>query len=426
MSEIKVLDIETLERAVAGEAAAFRSVVRLQPAGGPGDKVFPPTYATGDRTLKYVLENRRIAGETVRTVLLDSVASQANRMEEALLAAWTAGALHFPVIAVDFTGVKDLADLGRITALDAPHRIADALLRDSVTEDGARFPDSVSGRAFAAATVKNASAVYRLCPTALIFGVWNSTRLDPGPQNKFQRILVSEIVGLGVETGKKVGSRLDPAGIQRGVTVWQDDNPGGDWVADPGMTGADKPTPFSRGTKQDKGRPASINHGNVAPTVDEYAGGVTFDYARQTTVLSLPALRRLRFPTALDGTALDGERRSTAEQAARTALAALSLAAVAHQREQGYDLRSRSLLVPEDQGLLELEMIPAAGGEPQRFRLDVATAAGLHTESHRRAEALGFGWIREPLNLLPAPKLADLIQRSRRLAGTAEAGEGVG
>jgi len=80
MSAIPVLTLDVVEEAVTGKAAAFRRIVRLQPAGGPGAKVFPPTYEGG----KYVTEKRRINGEIVDCVLLDSVQSQANRMELAL------------------------------------------------------------------------------------------------------------------------------------------------------------------------------------------------------------------------------------------------------------------------------------------------------------------------------------------------------
>jgi hypothetical protein len=49
-------------------------------------------------------------------------------------------------------------------------------------------------------------------------------------------------------------------------------------------------------------------------------GGFTIDYAEQTTVLSLPALRRLRFPVK------PGEKSTTeSDNAARTYLAALGL-----------------------------------------------------------------------------------------------------
>jgi CRISPR-associated protein Csb1 len=38
------LNFDILTKSVAGGAAAIRTITRLEPAGGPGDKVFPPTY----------------------------------------------------------------------------------------------------------------------------------------------------------------------------------------------------------------------------------------------------------------------------------------------------------------------------------------------------------------------------------------------
>src|SRR5688572_5771563 len=207
----RTLDLSTLSKLVVEDGVAIRLRQRLQPAGGPGDKIFPPTYATGDGKLKYATEHRRRDENDVPAVLLDSVASQANRIEESLLAAWESGALHFPVIGVDFSGDPELRDLGTITALQAPHRIADAILRDATDLDGTTlFRDLPAGRAFTDATPRNATAVYALCPTALVFGVWDSTGPKGGLGAKFARALTSEIVALGVSTGRKVGSRIDP------------------------------------------------------------------------------------------------------------------------------------------------------------------------------------------------------------------------
>jgi len=49
------LTTEALRSAVAGTAAAFRCLTRYQPVGGPGDKVFPPTYEGG----RYAVEKER-------------------------------------------------------------------------------------------------------------------------------------------------------------------------------------------------------------------------------------------------------------------------------------------------------------------------------------------------------------------------------
>ena len=68
-------------RSVVKNDAAIRRVQRLQPAGGPGDKIFPPTYP-GERNndpARHVFETRRIKGQDVRCVLIDSVQSQAKQ-----------------------------------------------------------------------------------------------------------------------------------------------------------------------------------------------------------------------------------------------------------------------------------------------------------------------------------------------------------
>ena len=65
------LTLKRLQDAIGGSAAAFRCRRRLQPAGGEGDKVFPPTFAGA----VYAVERRRVQGkaDAVTCVLLDSV-----------------------------------------------------------------------------------------------------------------------------------------------------------------------------------------------------------------------------------------------------------------------------------------------------------------------------------------------------------------
>jgi CRISPR-associated protein Csb1 len=416
------LDLDVLRSLVDHAGVAIRVRQRLQPAGGPGDKVFPPTYSTGDNTLKYATETRRVDGQDVETVLLDSVASQANRMEEALLAAWQQRKLSFPVIGVDFAGDPALADLGSITSLQAPHRIADAILRDATSPDGKTlFRDLPEGRAYTEASPRNATAVYALCPTALIFGVWDSTGPKGGLGAKFQRALTSEIVALGIRTGSKVGSRIDPLGIQGNVPIFHRKDDETDWTIEESEARQDnkgKPVPFSRKGAEGKGKASAVNHSNIPPTIDTFAGGVTFDHAVHTVVLSLPALRRLRFATRLDGVPL--EPRDVAERAARTALAALALAAIVHQRAQGYDLRSRCLLVPD--GPLALEIVrPDGSTEPVTLTPDEASE--LVAAADKAAAAAGLGWQREPVQLKAAPKLVALIKKSRAEAMTGAGGD---
>lgn len=434
------LTFQVLDDAVKNGAVAIRARTRLQPAGGPGDKVFPPTFgdtltvrlSEGEHhKTKYAMEKRRIDGEDVWCVLLDSVASQANRMEEALQRAWDEGRLRFPLVRVDFTGATDedpaldlssLGGDGYLTSLEVPHRLADALLRDSMLGD-LRFRASGPGRAFTEASPHDATAVYALSPHALVFGMWDSTGPKGGQGAKFQRALVSEIVGVGAVPGRKTASRIDPAGIELNAgPVYAAADAVEEWTVheDEAVRGkGGKPELFSRKKSDKAGKPSSINHGNVTPTIDSEAGGVTLDYGLQTTVLSLPALRRLRFPRTVGGERQDNDRLPAAEHAARTALAALALAAVAYQRDEGYDLRSRCAFAPE--GPIELEVVSRNGEDAGRFSLSPDAAAELLQEAAAAAEKVGMGWPTEPVDLLPAPQLVELIRRSRKVAATGEA-----
>lgn len=420
MSSPSKLTLSALTEAVAGGAVAIRAIIQLLPAGGATDKVFPPTYVKNKQSLtKYAFETRKVEGRDVDTVLLDSVASQANRIEEALLEGWRRGELTLPVISVDFSGVAELADLNEITSLQAPHRVADALLRDSIDEQGTPFRQTVVGRACTDARANHATAMYRYCPTALLFGVWDSTGPRGGLGAKFQRVLVSEIVGYDVVAGVKTASRIDPAAIERKAgPVFESKADPAEWTSLSNEAATEKGSPklFSRKGAGDKGTPAAINHGNIPPSIDAEAGGVTMSHATHVVVLSLAGLRRLRFQQRADGSAIPAADRDRAETAARTALAALALAGVVYQRRNGYDLRSRSLLVASEP--LAFELLHSDGGEP--FCFTVEDPAALLREAVDAAAAHGLGWETTPVRLRPTAKLAHLIIASRKLKITGE------
>src|SRR5579872_431334 len=205
--------LEALGQAIAGDAAMRRRRV-LQPAGGRGDKVFPSTYPDESKSQRggkaapgHVVESRRIDGEEVKCVLIDSVQSQTNRMEEALLACLRARAFFFPYLEVDFRGAEGLADIGGLSSLEAPHRVFDAIFRDSEI-GGVAFPQSEAGLRLAAATPRNATALFELSPSSLTFGCWNSTGQGGGLGAKFARNITSEIIGVNAVLGKRTSSRI--------------------------------------------------------------------------------------------------------------------------------------------------------------------------------------------------------------------------
>lgn len=388
--ETKPLDFSSLKKAVTENAAAFRSRTRLQPAGGEGDKVFPPTYAGA----VYAKEDRQINGAKVPCVLLDSVQAQANRLEEALQRALDAGTLKgVPVLNVDFTGIGLLDEVGRVSSLEAPHRIADAILRDSLHE-GQPFRKSELGKSLDQASLQNATPLYKLCPTALIFGLWDSTGPKGGLGAKFQRALVSEIIGVNAEIGVKTSSRIDPLGMRAAAKVIKKLDGSYELAGDKAKDGVS---------------PSEVNHGNIPPDITKPggAGGATLDYAEQTIVLSLPALRKLRFP-------VDGKTTPDRDAAARTVLAALALTSATLAAESGFDLRSRCLLWPTD--VMKWELLETPGKPPTEFTITAKDAIKLLEEAVASAEKLGLVWQKEPVRLTPSQNLVALLKRSQDIS----------
>lgn len=427
------LTASVLIEAIA-EHAAFRRIQRLQPVGGAGDKLFPPTYppppgARRDAPPRHVFERRRVNDGDVWCVLIDSVQSQANRLEEALLAAAEQGGVRIPYVTVDFRAAN-LEPLERITSLDAPHRVYDAILRDSLM-DGEPFMQSQVGRRLAAAKPADATALLELSPTALLFGAWHSQGEGGGLGAKFPRALVSEIMGIdtpveGVPNqrerevarirlhdgaqimvdevprprageleprtaGRRTGSRIDPLGVLRKVEVFKG---GSGW----------SPDQKEAGTRAKKVRPSEINHGNIAPTVQPL--GVTCAYAEHRAVITLAGLRRLRF----------GSDERT--EAGRALLAALGLVALVEQDAGGYSLRSRCDLVCD--GYAPLELV-RADGSTETVDLHRDEARALYTETYARAESAGFRF--ESIVLTPQDKLVEIVRRSRELALEGAGGE---
>ncbi len=417
----KLLTLEELQQAVAGHAAAFRCVTEYQPVGGLGDKVFPPTYEGG----KYATEKRVVeGGEVVDCVLLDSVQSQANRMELALLEAWRTKdddgkrRIELPVVTVRFDDER-LKKKFTVTSLEAPHRVADAILRDSLLEEeiaGERkaviFRKSAKGKMLDTTDVKNATSLFGLNPTALVFGLWDSTGPRGGLGAKFQRALVSEMTGYQAQDGVKTSSRIDPAQISSHVTIYFADNDVG-YTTDKDSTlvrrdAKGNPILFDRGRGDGKaGNPSKANHSNIPPIIAD--GGFTLSHAKQTTVLSLSTLRRLRFP--LNG---GPDFDPAADKAAHTVLAALGLLGAVLAREEGADLRSRCQLFPTQTFVWELLDNPGEA-EHKTFSLTGDEAVALFNAAVAEARKAGLPWEGEIL-LKPSEDLIQLVAKSQDLA----------
>lgn len=403
------MDYAVILRAAEQDAALRRKQI-LQPVGGKNDKIFPATYPEERRGQgpRHVFERRRLNGREAWCVLVDSVQSQANRLEEALLAALREGVASIPYVTVDFRNAG-LAGVSEITSLDAPHRVYDAILRDS-SLNGQPFMKGELGIRLAEAKPSDATSLLETSPTALLFGAWHSTGEGGGLGAKFPRCLVSEIVAVDVPvedgptdprtgeaevrtSGRRTGSRIDPLGVSRRVEVFKGQD-GWDVVKERA----------GKGAKQV--RPSEINHGNIAPTVQPL--GITCDYIEHTAVLSFAGLRRLAFG--------GGER----DHAGRALLAAVGVLALAEQDMRGYALRSRCDLVCEGRSPFELVH---SDGSVDHFEIDREAARALYSEALAAARKAGFKLADEPIRLTPQDKLVEIVRRSQVLALEGEGGE---
>jgi len=393
-----------LRKAIAGSAAAFRLTLKLEPVS---PKVFPPTYEGG----KYATEERLIHGERLPCVLLDSVPSQANRMELALQDAVDGGEIELPLVAVDFTAVGN-PSVQKITSLQAPHRIVDAILRDSILGNGkkaTKFRASEIGKELDQLSSGYATPLLKHAPHCLVFGIWDSTGPRGGLGVKFSRAVVSEIIGVNAVPGVKTSSRIDPLNIRANSGTLYRAKDG--WTLDESEAIKEKAKPVKLGKD---GKPSEANHGNVTPTISD--GGFTIDYAEQTTVLSLPALRRLRFP------AESGEKsQPESDVAARAYLASIGLLGATLAIEAGYDLRSRCILRATDR--VEWSLLGKPGDADQPFALDKDAALKLYRDAIAAVQKAKLPVCLEEIILTPSDDLVTLVKKSMELAAAEAGGE---
>jgi CRISPR-associated protein Csb1 len=224
---------------------------------------------------------------------------------------------------------------------------------------------------------------------------------------KFARAIVSEIIGIDGVPGKKTSSRIDPLGIRLGPVLYE--TPDHAWTLDEEKARRKGKTPVKLGKD---GKPSEANHGNVTPTITD--GGFTIRHAVQTTVLSLPSLRRLRFPAG-------GKRSPALDQAGQAALAVLGVLAVTLAVETDYDLRSRCFLVPE--APLRWELIGKPGTPARQFTVSAEEARQALNVAVNRAIEAGLPYHAEEVVLRPSDELVELVRRSYEMASAGQEGD---
>lgn len=218
----------------------------LMPVEGHDSVLFPATFASGDNFPGgYNIDE---AADGTNVCLIDSVGSQANRIE--------------PVFAKE--GYRDLvpqivvkAGEKEVSIFEAGHRAGDALVRCSSLQQELQnaFKDVLKG---------NAEPLAKIAPTSLVFGVWDSR----DTQAKLPRLVSSTIRAFNVRKLRR-SAQYVPATeyIAQGLLEDTDDKKLRDAYAERGFIHV----------------PASGSHGGVIAD-----GGI-----RRDATLSLSALRTI-------------------------------------------------------------------------------------------------------------------------------------
>jgi CRISPR-associated protein Csb1 len=375
-------------------ATNIRLSIFLAPVAG--NVVYPPTFAPEESAPR-----GSPAGHNWRpdgTVVLDTPQSQANRIEDAILWAMHAGALDYPDIRLAIPGE------GTVSVLELSHRAYDATLFHALDAKGTAFRHTLIGKALITAHPANATPVFEHAPIQLLVGAWDSHGGRGVLAAKFQRILTGEIVGLDAKPIQRTATKMDPLDIRRdAATVYhhRDGNIG--WTLDPAQARLDE------GGRPVVCKPAETGLGNTPSTTDR---GALISGARHDLVISVTAIRRLRFPDPATGE-LDPAR----DRAGQDAVLAFGIYAISLLLDAGYDLRSGCQLLPTEEPAIEV-----IGRTLQQVdRTDLSRARAWFDEAMATAARHGLKWRTEPLELTPSNDLRTVIARSRKLAGLAEA-----
>lgn len=180
-----------------GPAAITRRVV-LTPVEGDDAVIFPPTYPIDkeDKAGYNIdeLPSDELGGRPVKVAQIDSVGSQANRVES-----------RFSRPPLDKLVPQIVVTAGdhRVNLLDAGHRAADAVVRCS------SLGEKIGEAMLAIKQNGNAVPLAKIGPTSLVFGFWDSRET----QVKVPRVVRSVIRAHDVDVLRRSAQYSTTAGV---------------------------------------------------------------------------------------------------------------------------------------------------------------------------------------------------------------------
>ncbi|MCG3145682.1 MAG: hypothetical protein HONDAALG_03324 [Gammaproteobacteria bacterium] len=288
----------------------------LEPSEGRDAVIFPPTFAVSKGSpYPYQIDvlDKNLTAQAAAQVkleanncLIDSVGSQANRME--------AKFKENPLAALVPQITVKLNDEVKANLLDIGHRIADGAVRFS----GLR--ETVTAAIKALRDQANAAPLAKLAPTSLLLGFWDS-RPDT-TMYKFGRMLSSTIRATNVEIVKR-SAQYNPTFDPTALGLAEE------------LPEGETDVPDSSGKAADGKDPLSKLGLRAAPAVNTHGGVRVYGQIVRRTQINLVRLRALA--VTKDGKIDVGETLKLRRYL-------LGLALVAARAQTSYDLREGCLL----------------------------------------------------------------------------------
>ena len=222
----------------------------LVPIEGPGSVIFPPTYAGNGYNIDSLADGTKIA-------TIDSVGSQANRMEPVFLRV-RGGEDENPLASLVPQIEITYGDGKSVSLLKVGHRLGDAVIRCTDLKKQVRD-------AFEKLLDRNdAAPLAKLAPTSLVFGVWDSRETHA----KLPRIVQSTIRAEEVEELRRSAQYTPPVDYKK-MELFTEAN-----------------------TKKQRDKRAKLGFGHH-PVVGEHGGVIARGPIRRDVTVNLVALRRL-------------------------------------------------------------------------------------------------------------------------------------
>lgn len=299
---------------------------KLLPVEGEGGVIFPPTYADIGYNIDTLSDGTKVA-------TIDSVGSQANRMEsifKAVKSGEPENPLSTLVPQIDIAYGNEKT----VSIFEAGHRLGDAVIRSSDLKEEAQNAFKLYLDA------DDASALAKLAPTSLVFGVWDSR----DTQAKLPRLVQSVIRAWDVSPLKR-SAQYNPALDYAALEVFSEED---------------------KQKAEGKAESPLAQRGFVhVPATGAHGGVVARGSIERTVTVNLVALRRL-----------DGEN----AQNLRRYILGLALVAATEPLD-GF-LRQGCLLVPDEKAPAQWDAVARDG-----VRTSVGLSAAVALEYAKSAEA---------------------------------------